>query len=268
VKKGFTSGQIAIALAFLIFLFFATYIFYAAADRKLTNAYKAYKKGEAAATVDERESAFNASLQGYLELQQEYAPTMGTGKLAYNIANAYFQLGEYPFAVLYYNRALSLRPGDKTIRLNLRAARKKLGIKEEAAASPFEDALFFHTYFSLPRRLQLFFLFAIAGFGLLAWQIWFEKNLKIFAIIAFSLAALMALSVLYSRYVVPSEAIVTKAALLRRDAGKEYAPVSENPVAPGSKVQVQGASEEGGWLKISTSDGTVGYLPGSSLQVI
>ena len=39
-------------------------------------------------------------------------------KLYYNLANAYFKVGRYGKAILYYNRALRLAPGDADIRYN------------------------------------------------------------------------------------------------------------------------------------------------------
>ena len=43
-------------------------------------------------------------------------------KLYYNLANAYFKVGRYGKAILYYNRALRLAPGDADIRYNLDVA--------------------------------------------------------------------------------------------------------------------------------------------------
>lgn len=43
-------------------------------------------------------------------------------KLFYNLANAYFKVGHYGRAILFYNRALRLSPGDADIRYNLKVA--------------------------------------------------------------------------------------------------------------------------------------------------
>ena len=43
-------------------------------------------------------------------------------KLYYNLANAYFKVGRYGKAILFYNRALRLAPGDADIRYNLDVA--------------------------------------------------------------------------------------------------------------------------------------------------
>ena len=45
-----------------------------------------------------------------------------TPQLYYNLANAYFKAGHHGKAILYYNRALRLAPGDADIRYNLDVA--------------------------------------------------------------------------------------------------------------------------------------------------
>lgn len=47
-----------------------------------------------------------------------------SGKLYYNLANAYFKEQEIGRAILNYNRALRLNPGNEDIRYNLQVAEK------------------------------------------------------------------------------------------------------------------------------------------------
>ena len=57
----------------------------------------------------------------------------------YNLANAYFKVGRYGKAILYYNRALRLAPGDAEIRYNLDVAntftKDKIAVVPEHAES-------------------------------------------------------------------------------------------------------------------------------------
>ena len=58
-------------------------------------------------------------------------------KLYYNLANAYFKVGRYGKAILYYNRALRLAPGDADIRYNLDVA--NTFTKDKIAVVPGEQ---------------------------------------------------------------------------------------------------------------------------------
>ena len=49
-----------------------------------------------------------------------------TGPLLFNLGNAYFRLGEYPLAVLHYERAARLMPDDPDLQHNLKQVRQKL----------------------------------------------------------------------------------------------------------------------------------------------
>ena len=64
-----------------------------------------YSQGVSAATVAGQSAAFNAALDEFLGLEAAGNPVFGSGKLYYNIGNTYFQLEEYPRAILYYARA-------------------------------------------------------------------------------------------------------------------------------------------------------------------
>ena len=46
--------------------------------------------------------------------------------LLYNIGNCHFKLNDVPHAILYYERALRLAPGDADVRTNLELARQKV----------------------------------------------------------------------------------------------------------------------------------------------
>lgn len=62
---------------------------------------------------------YHRAIEAYLQLAEKgYA----SEKLFYNLANAYFKAGRYGKAILYYNRALRLAPGDADIRYNLDVA--------------------------------------------------------------------------------------------------------------------------------------------------
>ncbi|WP_300748108.1 tetratricopeptide repeat protein [uncultured Alistipes sp.] len=72
-----------------------------------------------AANTDYINANYHGAIEAYEKLlAQGYA----SEKLYYNLANAYFKAGHHGKAILYYNRALRLAPGDADIRYNLDVA--------------------------------------------------------------------------------------------------------------------------------------------------
>jgi len=63
---------------------------------------------------------YQAALDNYLRIIDS---GLESGALHYNIGNAYFKLGRLGAAILHYERALRLVPGDKDVRANLELAR-------------------------------------------------------------------------------------------------------------------------------------------------
>lgn len=60
----------------------------------------------------------------------------------YNLANAYYRLGDYPHAILYYERVLRYEPGDEDAVYNLSVCRSKASV-----ASGHSEEMFFVTWF-------------------------------------------------------------------------------------------------------------------------
>ena len=235
----------------------------------LKKAYEGYTKGEDAGSVGKREEAFNNSLQYYMDLERDYQPAYGNGKLYFDIGNTYFQLGNYPFAVLYYYKALELMPRGDVVERNLSTALNKLGIGASENNTVFQNIFFFHFYLSVPERLQLFTLFSIAAFLLLSVFIWSRKEVfKAFGTVATLVALLFLSSFLFSYYMSPIEAVIVKSSSLYRDSGFQYAKVQEEPVLSGNKVEVLDVADKGAWLKIRLPGGELGYVPQESLRII
>jgi len=79
--------------------------------QELSEADKAYTEGNYAEAVT------------LYEKEQEKGVS---AKLYYNLGNAYYKTDQIPLAILNYERALLLAPGDKDIRFNLEMAKSKL----------------------------------------------------------------------------------------------------------------------------------------------
>src|SRR5690348_2052936 len=81
-------------------------------------AFLKYREGEGASNAQERKMAFNDALTLYLQMEGDNP----SAKLCYDIANTYYQLSEYGYAILYYNKALVENPRFSEARNNLQIA--------------------------------------------------------------------------------------------------------------------------------------------------
>lgn len=238
-------------------------------EAKLKGAIDLYKKGEIAVSVGEREKAFNQSLSILTALESVYRPEFGTGKLYYDIGNTYFQLGAYPWSIFYYYQADRLMPRNDTVHHNLSIALDKLHLPPLPEEDPVRAALFFHSRLSLPERLQLSAIFGIFLLFFSSLFLWTQaKVLK--TVIAFCVlcAVILLGSLFYSRYLSPVEGVMVKSSSLYRDAGEQYAKVTEKLLSGGMKIQVISTSSDGLWIKVLTPDGLLGYVPQTSLRIL
>lgn len=253
-----------IGAVLLIYILFRAVI---SSGELAASALDAYKRGEAAKTVAERKEAFNTALNEFLQIEKEGSPTFGTGRLYYDIGNAYFQLEDYPKAILYYSRAESLMPANDLLIHNLALARAKAGVTQKNKG--WLNTFLLDSWLPLPRRLQLFSFFAATAILLASLWIWSGRRwLLRCAIVSAILLAAVAANLVATRYLAPIEAVVTTASFLRTDAGTAYAKVDEKPLSPGLGVEVLSLSQDQQWAKIAMPDGTFGFVPTASIELI
>lgn len=234
----------------------------------LQEAYKSYQVGEKAASPAEREAAFNHALELYAQLEETYHPTRGNGKLYYNIANTFYQLEAYPWTILNAYRAQALRPRDQKVQVNLNSALKKLNLPQDETTA-FQSVFFFHFKLSLPERIQLFSavtLLALVAFSLYLWTT--HGYWRAIGTVLSIVAGVMLFSLAYTNYLAPIEGVLVRSTLVYRDAGTQYAPVTEDPSPSGLKVKVLDAADNGKWLKVQTPAGTVGFIPSENMRLI
>ena len=78
----------------------------------------------------------------------------------------------------------------------------------------------------------------------------------------------MLLSLCYTRYLAPIQAVIIRGSTLSRDAGEQYAKVSNQPISSGSTVMVLDVVHDGQWLKILSPSGELGYVPYTVIRII
>lgn len=256
-----------IIIAGLAFIIIPIFLFFMSPnlELKLQEAGTSYKSGESAKTVAEREEKFNIALKNYLEVEKENDLRFSNGKLYYNIANSFFNLDEFAYAVYYYYKAIALRPLDEKVERNLAVALNKLGLKEEP-----NDSLKVITFFSpLTRKLQAFSLSWILFVVLASLYIWKEKPIYKQLSGTFLLVSAFALSwIIFSALFSPKEGVLIQGVELKMDAGDQFAAVREEPLSAGLKVKILDFDKEREYYKIETSQDEIGFVPKNTLRVI
>jgi len=252
----------------IIVVIMALMTFRAKSDSRLQTAEETYRRGESASNLSERKKAFNESLDLFLQLDSDYHPSFGNGKLSYNIGNTYFQLEEYPQALFYYKKASALMPRSDVTKRNLIQTEQKLGLQKQPQLSLFSSFLL-QPWLSLPERLQLFFAAAVITLLFASTWIWTQQRWAWHATVVMLFPfVLLLINLTFTYYLSPIEAVLLHAVELRRDAGTEYAKVIKEPIGGGATVEVLGTSPNGKWLKVLTPEGNLGYVPSEAAKVL
>jgi len=258
---------ILIITALVLFIIYKSKI----SSQLLLEAEQNYKKAVEAPTPFQRGLDLNQTLSIYSSLEAEHQPIHGNGKLYYNLAQTYFDLEQYPWAVFYDYQAKALMPRNPNVDLHLREALKKLNIAFNENDSIFKKVFFFHYYLSLPERLQILFLCTLLIFATMCLYIW-KANLRRFLrgliMTMLFVGSVFLGSVLYSKYMEPLEGVIVKATMLYRDDSFQVALVDPKPLLEGVKVEVLDVEDSGKWLKIRSAERTLGFIPSDVIQII
>jgi hypothetical protein len=189
--------------------------------------------------------------------------------LFYNLGNAYFRSNRIGWAVLSYERALRLEPGDADSRANLELARGS-GVDRLVGAGdePFLDRLVSR----LPRpEITLVFSAAwLALWGLLLARrrvfgrarAWLGVAVLAAALFATASGALMALQARAERS--PEAVVVSPVSLVREAPGAALKPTFE--LHEGTKVRILEASDQ--FLRVRLPNGLEGWLARDDVAMI
>jgi tetratricopeptide (TPR) repeat protein len=215
---------------------------------------------------------YQTALDNYLRIIDS---GLESGALHYNIGNAYFKLGRLGEAILHYERARRLIPGDEDVRANLELARS-LTVDE---VEPLPRFWLFRAVNSWVRLLPRRWLTLLVGAGYVVAMV----GLVVMVLNRGSAAARWARAV-----AVGSAAVVLifgiNLSVLELGIGQaeeaiimaEETPVQSAPsddralqvftIHEGTKVRIDQRSEE--WVEIVLEDGKVGWVRVEVLEVI
>ncbi len=194
--------------------------------------------------------------------------------LYYNRGNAYYKMGHYAAAILNYERALLLNPGDGDARANLQLANSKITDKIEPAGTFFitvwarglRDCCSSNTWAVI--GIGSFLLFLIGLYFYI-----FVRNIKVKKAGFFVALPMLLISIVANACAIDQnqrrnahdEAIVFAPTVTAKstpaDSGIDLFVLHE-----GTKVTLM--EKVGDWIEVRIADGNRGWLPQSSIEVI
>ncbi len=196
------------------------------------------------------------------------------GVLYYNLGNAYFKAGRLGFAILSYERALKLMPGDEDVRANLAFADELVSGGLEPPPLPLAIGWVVDLYRraapgALAQVLSLSFLVGGSAVTLLLLDRWPSLRTATLAVLAGSVAvALLAGASLVAKVRAESNrveaVVVTENAYVRSGPGESSPRLAE--IHEGLKVRILGERE--GFLHVSLANGLTGWVPREQVERI
>jgi tetratricopeptide (TPR) repeat protein len=194
--------------------------------------------------------------------------------LYYNIGNAYYRDGKLGFAILNYEKALKMSPGDEDIEHNLTLANTKTIDRIETLPKFFlfqwwESILSFFTLSGWTYTVYFFYLLILAAIGFY----FFDKNSRRQKIILFTGAGLITvfiISIVFLSVKLNRELNIKNGIIINQEVAVKQSP-DENSndafvIHEGLKVNLEDNVDN--WIKIRLQDGKIGWLPQEYLRII
>lgn len=195
-------------------------------------------------------------------------------ELEYNVGNSYFKAGEFALAILHYERALRIKPGDRDARFNLRLTQTRI-VDQIDPVPPF----FLSKWMQALRETQ----------SSNAWSVWSMAFFLVFLIgvsvyflnrrrglrktgfyVALLTLFVSILSLVFARTQYldlhnSTEAIIFTPTITIKSS-PDQSGTDLFQLHEGTKVVV--LSEMGAWREIETIDGNVGWIAAEHLVII
>lgn len=237
---------------------------------------KSFVQTEAEAAMQSGNSFYQK--ENYEAAAQEYENVLEHGfessSLYYNLGNTYFRLNELGRAILYYEKALKLEPGDEDVIYNLRIAEARTIDKIQAVPK-----IFISEWWEI-----LVTSFSVSGWGII-FIIFYLLMLGIIAVYFLTRSGRIQRFVFYTGIVnlgIVLLVLVLFISSYSREANSNYGVLIEDSVtvkqSPNEKSSDAFVIHEGvkfeieetlnNWAKIKLADGKVGWLSENSFGKI
>lgn len=195
-------------------------------------------------------------------------------ELYYNLGNTYFKLQEIPSAILYYEKALKLKPSDENIIFNLQLCNSMVPDRIEGIPRLFfiewYQSLYNHFPIDVWAKIGLI-LFAL--FALLL-TIYFLSNRIIlkklgfwtaFIFLSFSVFTFFLTYQKYSSFKQHDEAIIFTPSITVKSSPAKSS-VDLFVIHEGTKVSILDKVDE--WTKIKIQNGSIGWIESENMEII
>ena len=244
-----------------ILLFFTTIYSFALSNQVvIAKANKAYSDG-----------LYTNAIDLYIQVMKE---GYESPDLYYNIGNAYYKLNDFPSAILFYEKAKKLDPGNDDIDFNLKVANSKIADKIE----PLPELFYKRWYRGLLNTLSVdawakttiatFILFLFLGSVFFISRILFLRKLGFWMGIILFILFLCSFFLAYDSYRNINnhkEAIVFSPTVTVKSSPDENS-IDLFVIHEGTKVQL--IDNIGSWYEIRIANGSVGWLPVTTVEKI
>jgi tetratricopeptide (TPR) repeat protein len=216
-------------------------------------------------------SNYQEALKEWLEI---YDTGYRSAALDYNIGNAYFKLNNVPGAILFFERALLLKPADNNINYNLQISRSLVVDKFEEIPELFFVRWFDFISLLMPTNTWAYIsVFTFVLFLLLLSLYIYSSRYRVkvlgfWAALFFLLvsASSLAFTVRNRSLVYDSQKAVIFAPTVNGKSSPDNSGTDLFVLHEGSKVAIEDTVGE--WYEIKLSDGNKGWVPASSLTII
>ena len=236
----------------------------------------ALSQSAAAQTKTEADSAYaQGHYQQAAKIYEQLLKKGVSAELYYNLGGAYYRMDEIPLAVLNYERALLLSPGDADIRFNLQMARSKT-IDKITPESEMFFVTWFHSLVNLTSvdgwartaLVSLALAIVLALLYLFASPIWLRK-VGFFGAFVLLVVFAVANFLAYTQkqgYIHRNGAIImAPAATVKSTPAKQGTDLFI--LHEGTKAEITDATMKE-WKRIKVADGKEGWIETSQIEII
>ena len=237
----------------------------------LDQANRVFRQANSIAGDPQAEKLYEKAILSYEKIISE--GRIRNAKLYYNLANAYLLKGDLGNAILNYRRAEKLDGSDENIQKNLTFARSRTIdlIKPQTERRVLETLFFWHYDFSLKAKFILtLFLFA-ALCVILTGTIWLGRSAP--ATVTTVICAILVVCFFVSVVVEANSkakricgVITTQQVVARQGDGQGYPASFKDPLHEGTEFDLM--EHRPGWFHIKLSDGSDGWIPDNTAELI
>lgn len=225
------------------------------------------KKGNAAYAKEQYKEAI-AAYQQVLDAGYQSVPVY------FNMGNACYKAGEMPAAILYYEKARKLAPGDEDIKLNLRLANSKITDRMEEVPEFFLNSWWkaFIFFFSASALSVFNVICFILGFALLIAYLFLTdmlpKKSAFYAGIVTLLLGLISLMMVnvQSAYLNNQKQAIVFSGSADVKSGPDAKQKTLFVIHAGTRVSIRESSD--GWINVELPNGNSGWIGSSDVKEI